>query len=80
MRISRAGGSNRDTRLIHTKIVLHARAHYYSYVSRYALLVCDRLANTAPNSEVHPNATLAADDMLAVALQMAEDGDASWKV
>ena len=39
--------------------------------------VCDRLANTAPNSEVHPNATLAAGGMLAEALQMVEDVDTS---
>ena len=39
--------------------------------------MCDRPANTAPNSEVHPNATLAADGMLAEALQMAEEGE-TW--
>ena len=75
VRISRARGSNQGTRLIRTKIVLLGRAHYYSYVSRFTLRVCDRSANTAPNSEVHPNATLAADGMLAEALQMVEDGD-----
>ena len=37
--------------------------------------MCDCSANTATNSEVHPNATLAADGILAKALQMAEDGD-----
>ena len=48
------------------------------YVSRFALRVCDRSANTAQNSEVHPNATLAADgNKLAEALQMAENGDTS---
>ena len=36
--------------------------------------VCDRSANTAPNSEVHPNAALAADGMLAETLHMAEVG------
>ena len=36
--------------------------------------VCDRSANAAPNSEVHPNATLAADGMFVGALQMVEDG------
>ena len=35
VRISRARGSNRGTRLIRTKIVLLGRAHYYSYVSRF---------------------------------------------
>ena len=58
-----------------TKIVLVGRAHYYSYVSRFTLCVCDRFAYTALNSEVHPNATLTADGMLAKALQMAENGD-----
>ena len=62
-------------RLIRTKTVLLGRAHYYSYVSRFTLRACDRSTNTAPNSEVHPNATLAADGMLAEALQMVEDGD-----
>ena len=75
MRISRARGSNQGTRLIRTKIVLLGRAHYYSYVSRFTLRVCDRSANTAPNSEVHPKATLAVDGILAEALQTVEDGD-----
>ena len=61
VRISRARGSKRGTRLIRTEIVLLGRARYYSYVSRFNLRVCDCSANTAPNSEVHPNATLAAD-------------------
>ena len=34
-----------------------------------------RSANTVPNAEVHPNASLAANGMLAKALQMAEDRD-----
>ena len=59
--ISRARGSKQGTRLIRTKVVLLGRAHYYFYVSRFALRVCYRSANTAPNSEVPPNATLAAD-------------------
>ena len=62
-------------RLICTKIVLLGRAHYHFCVSRFALRKCDRSANKAPNSEVHPNATPAEDGMLAEALQMAEDGD-----
>ena len=74
VRISQAGGSNQGTRLICIKIVLLGRAHYYSYVSRSALRVCNRSANTAPNSEVHLSASLAADGTLAEALQMAVDG------
>ena len=70
VRISRARGSNQGTRLIRTKIVLLGRAHYCSYVAGFTLRVCDRSANTAPNSEVHPNAALAADGMLAEALKM----------
>ena len=68
VRISQARGSNQGTRLIRTKIVLLGRAHYYSYDSRFTLCVRDRPANAAPNSEVHPNASLAADDMHAEAL------------
>ena len=75
MKIRLARGSSHGTRLIRTKTVLLGRAHYYLYVAGFTLRVCDRSANTAPNSEVHPNATLAADGMLAEALQMVEDGD-----
>ena len=35
----------------------------------------DRQANAAPNSEVHPKTSLAADGMIAEALNMAEEGD-----
>ena len=57
------------------QIVLFGRAHYCSYVSRFALRVRDRSANAAPNSEVHHNTSLAVDGMLAEALQMAEDAN-----
>ena len=75
MSIPQARGSNFGTQLVFTQIVLHGRAYYDSYVSRFALRVRGRSANTAPNSEVHPNVAPAADRMLAEALQMAEDGD-----
>ena len=61
--------------MIRTEIVLLGRAYYYSYFLRFALRVRDRSANAAPNSEVHPNAPPPANDMLAEALHMAEDGD-----
>ena len=75
LRISQARGSNQGTRLIRTKIVLPGRSHCYSCVSCFTRRVCDRSAITAPNSDVHPNASLAAEGMLAEALQMVEDGD-----
>ena len=37
--------------------------------------MCDRSANAAPNSEVYPNAILAAHGIVAEALQTVEDGD-----
>ena len=70
LRIFRARGSNQHTRLIRARIVLLGRAQYCSYVPRIILRVRDRLANTELNSEVHSNAALAVDGMLAEALQM----------
>ena len=75
MRISRARGSSQGTRLIRTNVVLLGRAHFYCYVSRFTLHFRDRSANAAPNSEVHPGASLAAGEILAEALQMAENED-----
>ena len=63
----------RVQRLIRTKIFLLGRDYYYSYICRFALRVRNRSAKSAPNSEVHPNTTLAAGGMLAEALQIAED-------